>query len=122
MDSAAFQHCADVWKQSSGKAIQSQLQEDVAGKSSGNTAMQIACTTLQIFVEGAKAAGPNLTNETFAQGVASLGKIELANTATASFGTDKPDGQDSFALGKFDPTWKEGEGKNQFIAIEIGRA
>jgi ABC-type branched-subunit amino acid transport system substrate-binding protein len=112
-----FQRCRDVWKRASGKDIKSVLQEDLDGKSSGNIAMQIACTTLQIFVAGAKAAGPNLTNETFERGVASLGKIELANTATASYGVDKFDGQDSFQLGKFDPTWKEGEGKNQFIAL-----
>jgi hypothetical protein len=117
MQNATFKHCADVYKQASGQTIQSQLQEDVAGKSSGNVAMQIACTTLQIFVAGAKAAGPNLTNATLEKGIESLGKIDLANGTVGSFGPGKLDAQDTFQLEKFDPTWKQGQGKPQFIPI-----
>jgi ABC-type branched-subunit amino acid transport system substrate-binding protein len=117
IQSPAFQKCADAWKQASGKEIQGLLEEDLAGKSSGNVAMQIACTTLQIFVEGAKAAGPNLTNETLQQGIESIGSIQFANGTQGSFGPDKLDGQDSFQLQKFDPNWKEGEGKPQFISV-----
>ena len=115
--SKSFQHCVEVWEKASGKKIQTVLEEDKAGKSSGNTALQIACSALQIFVEGAKAAGTNLTNETLTAGIESLGKIELPNTLVASFGPDKLDGQDLFQLQKFDPTWKEGEGKSQFINV-----
>jgi ABC-type branched-subunit amino acid transport system substrate-binding protein len=114
---AAFKNCAAEWKKATGKDIQNQLQEDVAGKSSGDVAMQIACTTLQIFVAGAKAAGPNLNNETLQKGIESLGKIELANAPVASFAPNKLDGQDSFQLVKFDPTWKQGQGKSQFIPV-----
>jgi ABC-type branched-subunit amino acid transport system substrate-binding protein len=114
---AAFRHCVDVWKRATGKTIETSRQEDIDGKSSGNVAMQIACTTLQLFVAAAKAAGPNLNNQTFATGAASLGTIELANTPTASFGLHKPDGQDSFQLVRFDPTWKQGQGKQQFIPV-----
>jgi hypothetical protein len=117
MTTAAFRHCADAWKQATGKDIKTQLQEDVDGKSSGNVAMQIACTSLQIFVAGAKAAGKNLNNVTLAKGIESLGKIELANNPIASFGPNKLDGQDQFQLEKFDPTWKQGQGKPQFIGI-----
>jgi ABC-type branched-subunit amino acid transport system substrate-binding protein len=117
MQTTAFKHCADVYKKASGQAIQSQLQEDVAGKSSGNVAMQIACTNLQIFVEGAKAAGTNLTNDTLKSGIESLGKIDLANGTVGSFGPGKLDAQDSFQLAKFDATWKQGQGKPQFIPI-----
>jgi ABC-type branched-subunit amino acid transport system substrate-binding protein len=117
MKTAAFKHCADVYKQATGQVIQSQLQEDVAGKSSGNAAMQIACTAMQIFVAGAKAAGPNLNNDTLEKGIESIGKVELASTPIASFGPNKLDGQDSFQLQKFDPSWKQGQGRPQFIAI-----
>jgi hypothetical protein len=117
LNTEAFKHCVDVYRQASGQTVQSQLQEDVAGKSSGNVAMQIACTTLQIFVAGAKAAGANLNNQTLEKGIESIGKIELANGTVGSFGPNKLDGQDSFQLQKFDATWKQGEGKPQFIAI-----
>src|SRR5262249_25643768 len=114
---AAFRHCVDVWKQATGKVIQTSLQEDVAGKSSGNVAMQIACTALQIFVAGAKAAGPNLDNSTLQRGIESLGRIELANGTAASFAPGKLDGQDSFQLVKFDASWKAGQGKSQFVPV-----
>jgi hypothetical protein len=117
MKTAAFQHCAEVWKQATGKVIQTQVQEEAAGGSTGNVAMQIACTTLQIFVAGAKAAGANLNNQTLEQGIESLGKMEFANGTIGSFAPNKLDAQDSFQLVKFDPTWKQGEAKPQFIPI-----
>jgi hypothetical protein len=116
-DDEAFAHCRDVWKRATGKEIKTINEENKDEKSSGDVAMQIACTTLQIFVAGAKAAGPNLTNETFRQGVESIGEIALANTPTASFGPGKPDGQDSFQLTKWDTTWKTGSDKDQFLPI-----
>jgi hypothetical protein len=116
-DDAEFKRCRDVYEKATGKEIKTQQQEDLDGKSSGFTAMAIACTTLQIFTAAAKAAGPNLTNDSFREGLESIGKIDLANTPVASFGPDKPDGQDSFQLLQFDATWKEGQGKEQFIAV-----
>jgi hypothetical protein len=116
-DTREMQRCRAVWKQATGKDIQTTTQEDLAGKSSGNVAMSIACTALQIFVAAAKAAGPDLDDQTFAKGLASIGKIELAGVPVASFGPNKPDGQDSFQLLKLDPDWKQGQGKQQFTAI-----
>lgn len=114
---AEFTRCRDVYEKATGKKIQTQQQEDIAGTSTGFVAMSIACTDMQIFVAAAKAAGPNLTNESFAKGLASLGKIALANTPAASFGPDKSDAQDSFVLAQFDPAWKEGQGKLQFAQV-----
>jgi len=111
---AAFKHCADVYKKATGREIKNQLQEDLDGKSSGNVAMQIACTDLQIFTLGAKAAGNTLNNATFRKGVASIGAVTLANGTKAVFGAGSLAGQVSFQLQKFDPNWKQGSGKPQF--------
>jgi hypothetical protein len=116
-DTTAFKHCVAVWKQASGQQIKTQPQEDIDGKTSGNVAMQNACTTLQIFVEGAKRAGKNLNNETLTKGIESLGKLAFANGTVGSFGPGKLDAQDEFWLAKFDSTWKQGQGKKEFIPI-----
>lgn len=116
-DSAEFKRCRDVWQAKTGKTIKTEIQEDLDGKSSGFVAMAIACTTLQIFVAAAKAAGPNLTNETWQRGLESLGRIQLANTLDASFGPGKHDAQDAFQLQRFDPAWKAGQGKQQLVAV-----
>ena len=117
MNNPTFQHCAEVYKEATGKTIKSLVQEDLASKSSGNVAMQIACTTLQIFVAAAKAAGPNLNDATLEKGIESIGKMDFANGTTGSFGPGKLDGQDTFQLAKIDPNWKQGEGKQQFIPV-----
>ncbi|HWS48403.1 MAG TPA: ABC transporter substrate-binding protein [Acidimicrobiia bacterium] len=109
----AFVHCAAVWKEATGKVIENQLQEDLAGKSSGDVAMQIACSNLQVFVLGATAAGANLDNATFEKGIESLGRVP----SIGSFGPNKLDAQDTFQLLKFDPTWKQGQGKPQLLPI-----
>jgi hypothetical protein len=114
-DTAAFKHCVDVYEKATNKKVKDQLQEDLDGKSSGDVAMQIACTTLQIFEAGAKAAGKTLNNDTFRKGIESLGSMELANGTKAVFGPGSLAGQVSFQLAKFDPNWKEGSGKPQFI-------
>jgi hypothetical protein len=116
-NTAEMQRCRAVWKSATGKDIQTTTQEDLAGRSSGNVAMSIACTALQIFVAAARAAGPELTNQSFAKGLASIGTIALADAPVASFGRDKPDGEDSFQLLRLDPSWKQGQGKQQFTAI-----
>jgi hypothetical protein len=116
-ETKAFQHCVDVYEAATGNEIKTQGQEDIDGESSGNVAMQIACTTLQIFVQGATAAGSNLTNDSLKEGIESLGATELANTPVASFGPDKFDGQDQFQLLQFDPDWVEGSGEPQFNAV-----
>jgi ABC-type branched-subunit amino acid transport system substrate-binding protein len=116
MKTKAFQDCAAAYKKATGRVIKDQLQEDLDSKSTGNVAMQIACTDLQIFTAGAKAAGKTLNNETFRKGVASLGSMTLANGAKAFFGPASLAGQVSFQLQTFDPGWQQGSGKPQFVA------
>ena len=71
----------------------------------------------QIFVGAAAKAGANLTPETWAKGLESLGPIELATTRASSFGPGKPDAQDSFQLMQFNPKWKANEGIQQFLPV-----
>ncbi|NIR41652.1 MAG: hypothetical protein GWN79_27145, partial [Actinobacteria bacterium] len=54
-------------------------------------------------VAAATAAGPELTNESFREGLESLGSIDLPGTAFASFGPGKWDGDDGFRLVSYDP-------------------
>ena len=62
-----------------------------------------ACGSLAVFVAAATAAGPELTNESFREGLESLGSIDLPGTAFASFGPGKWDGDDGFRLVSYDP-------------------
>ncbi len=116
-ETAEFARCREVYEAATGIEILTPTEEDLAGASTGSVAMSIACTAFQIFVEAATAAGPNLTNESFAEAVSGIGDIELANGPGSSFGPDKPDAQDTFQLVTFDPEWVEGSGEEQFVAI-----
>ena len=64
-----------------------------------------------------KAAGADLTYDSFTKGLEAIGKIELPAAPEASFGPNKPDGQDSFQLLKHDPTWTTTSSKPEFISI-----
>ncbi|HEY1737215.1 MAG TPA: hypothetical protein VGI86_00810, partial [Acidimicrobiia bacterium] len=113
----AMQHCRDVYKQATGITIRTPAEDSAAGKSSGAAGMLYACSSLQIFVEAARRAGRNLNNETFEKGLEAIGKIAEPLAPVASFGPNKPDGQDSFVMVKQDPTWKPGSTKPEFIPI-----
>ncbi len=80
-----MRHCRDVWKQATGQDIKTPTEEQKEGKSSGFAAMSGTCSALQIFVAAAKAAGPNLTYETWQKALESLGKLELPAAPVASF-------------------------------------
>jgi hypothetical protein len=112
-----MRRCREVWKQATGKEILTGDEENELGHSTGSGAMGAACTAMQIFVAAAKAAGPNLTPATWQKGLESIGKIETSGAPVASFGPNKPDGQDSFQLVKHDPKWEPGSSEQEFIPI-----
>ncbi len=112
-----MKRCREVYKKATGIEVKTAAEETADGKSSGNSGLSQACTALQIFVAGAEAAGANLTQETWLKGLESVGKIELPSAPVASFGPNKPDGQDSFQLQKHDPAWKAGSTDPEFISI-----
>jgi ABC-type branched-subunit amino acid transport system substrate-binding protein len=116
-DTPAMQHCRDVWKQATGKVIERLTVEQRTGKPTGFQAMQTACSALQLFVAAAKAAGPNLTYQSFQQGLSSLGTIVLPIAPVASFRPNKPDGQDSFQLMQLNPAWKPGSSVAQLLPL-----
>ena len=60
-----------------------------------------ACQSLNLFELVASAAGPHLTNESFAAAAASLGPIDLPGYAFASLGPDKHDARDSLTLARW---------------------
>jgi ABC-type branched-subunit amino acid transport system substrate-binding protein len=104
-DTPAMKQCRAAYKKATGKDVKTPTQETADGKSSGFSAMQQTCTAFQIFVEGAKAAGSNLTAASWEKGLESLGKIVLPASPVASFAPNKPDAQDSFQLMQHDPAW-----------------
>lgn len=116
-NSPGFTHCRDVWKRASGKDILTSAQENKAGKSTGNSGMGWVCEALQIFVDAARAAGPNLNNDTLAKALASLGTIQPDFGAPASLGAAKPDAQQQFVLAQINPAWTDTSDVPQLLAI-----
>jgi ABC-type branched-subunit amino acid transport system substrate-binding protein len=116
-DTPAMKHCREVWKQATGKDIKPISEEQKEGKSSGAVAMATACTALQMFVAAAKAAGPNLTPQTWQKALESLGTMQLPFAPIASFAPGKPDGQNSFELEKINPDWKQGSSEPQLLPV-----
>jgi hypothetical protein len=114
-DDPSYVRCRQIWKRATGHDVETTQQEDLNGKSTSNGALADVCTTLDIFVAAAKAAGKNLNNQTFAQGLASLGNIDVPYAVHGSFGPHKFDAQNDFVLARFDPTYKAGSGKQQFV-------
>jgi hypothetical protein len=110
-----FQRCRKVYEKASGVKVLTASQEDKLGHSTGGAAVTAVCTSLQIFVAAAKAAGKVLNNDTFRKGLESLGKIQLATFDTASFGPNKYDGLDALSMYSFNPKYVEGSGGQQFI-------
>lgn len=68
------------------------------------TPVSVMCRNLDLFVQLAAAAGPELTNETLQAAIDGFGPIELPNQAFASFGDGKYDAQDGVVLTQFDPS------------------
>lgn len=116
-DSAPMKQCRAAYQNATGNVVKTPTEETKAGKSSGFAAMQQICSAMTIFVEAAKKAGPNLTNETWKAALESLGTIELPATPQASFAPNKPDAQDSFHLMQHDPKWKPNGPINEFIPL-----
>jgi hypothetical protein len=112
-----MQHCRQVWKAKTGQEVLTTAQEQKLGKSTGNAAMSTICSELQMFVAAAKAAGSNLTYDTWTKALNGVGQISMAAAPIASFAPNKPDGQDSFQLQQFNPAFKPNSGIQQFLPI-----
>ncbi|MXZ77307.1 MAG: ABC transporter substrate-binding protein [Acidimicrobiia bacterium] len=67
------------------------------------TALAAHCRFFQLFELLATAAGPNLTHETFAEAIATIGEFSIAGQPYASLGPDKLSSNDSFQLLEQDP-------------------
>jgi ABC-type branched-subunit amino acid transport system substrate-binding protein len=65
--------------------------------------LSLACNFLGIFVAVASAAGPDLTNDSFAAAIDGLDDFSIATQPFASFGPDKRFSNDSFRLVSFNP-------------------
>jgi hypothetical protein len=118
LDTAAMKHCTDVWKAATGQTVNTPEQETKESKSTGFAAMSTICSELQMFIAGAKAAGANLTADSWLKGLEGVGKIELAAAPAASFAPNKPDGQDSFQLMQYNKAYVPGgSGVQQLLPV-----
>ena len=95
--------CWDVFTRRSGIEIigPSELPDD---EINWYTPVAVMCRNLDLFVQLAAAAGPELTNETLQSAIDGFGPIELPNQAFASLGDGKYDAQDGVVLTQFDPS------------------
>jgi hypothetical protein len=74
-----------------------------------------------MFALIAEAAGPDLTNESWAAAVDDLGSVSLVVTEHASFGPGKYDGNDAFRLVRFDPaTGENGDWEALSDVVDVG--
>ena len=73
------------------------------------------CQFIALFEAVATAAGPDLTNETFAKAAADIGDFSLPGYKYVSLGSDKFDARDSLILGR----WNKDEGQWEAISEEI---
>jgi ABC-type branched-subunit amino acid transport system substrate-binding protein len=62
-----------------------------------------ACRFLRLFQEVATAAGAELTQDSFREAAAGMGKFSIPGQQFASLGPDKHDSNDSFQLVEFNP-------------------
>ncbi|MCY3634919.1 MAG: ABC transporter substrate-binding protein [bacterium] len=67
------------------------------------SALSFHCRFFQLFELLVTAAGPNLTHETFAEAIATIGDFSVAGQPYASLGPDKLSSNDSFQLLEQDP-------------------
>ncbi len=101
--------CIEIFERRSGfDVVPSHLVPE--GEIDWSSPVTFACSALDLFVQVAAAAGPNLTNETFQAAIDGFGTIELPNQAFASLGPDKYDAQDGVVLLKFDHQAEDGDG------------
>ena len=116
-DDPVFVHCREAWKAATGKTIETPAEETKAGKSSGGAGMTDACALLQVFVAAARAAGPNLTNDTLRKGAESLGRLDVPGIGTATFRPGKLDGQNSFQLIRLNKDWTTTSTVQEFTPV-----
>lgn len=98
-----FQECTRIFTERTGIEIvpTDQLPED---ETDWFIVMGAACTRIDMFVQVAAAAGPDLNNETLQAAIDNLGPIALPNQPFGSFGPGKYDAQDGVALIQYDPS------------------
>jgi hypothetical protein len=116
-DDPTYTRCRRAWTAATGKTIKTPDEELKDGKSSGFGGMLDACTLLQLFVAAARAAGPNLTNDTLQHGVESLGRISLPSIGVATFRAGKLDGQNTFQLVELNKDWTISSTVQQYARV-----
>lgn len=66
-------------------------------------ALSLGCRFLRLFQAVAEAAGPELTNQSFAEAAAGMTQFSVPGQPFASFASDKFDSNDSYQLVSFNP-------------------
>ena len=101
--------CSDIFERRSGIKVvdSSEVAED---ETDWSVPVGEICSRLDLFVQVAAAAGPDLTNETLQAAIDGFGPIELPGEAFASLGPGKYDARDGVVLLRWDHEAENGAG------------
>jgi hypothetical protein len=83
-----------------------------------STSIQAYCGWIKIFEMIATAAGPDLTQDSFAEAIAGLGEFSYPGAPFASFGPGKLYANDAIRLAVFDSTLGEQGALRPLTAVE----
>ena len=106
VDGEAYKRCEQVYEESSGVDVLPPEEEAARGETTGFVALTIACSSLDLFKAAAEGAGDELNQDSFREGIESIGDISLARAPVASYGSDKYDGVDELRLYRFNPAYE----------------
>lgn len=99
LDDPAVADCVDAYEATDGSE---EVVTDPSSTSTNLNGVIESCNVVKVFVEGATAAGDDLTNATFSAGLDGLGEIELAGLPFASLGAGKVSISDTAVPVRFD--------------------
>ena len=100
-DDPEWADCVELAEEAYGTEVKSS-EELVDGETDYWTGMVNACLNLRLFELVATAAGPELTNDSFAAAVETFGDYTLPGAPFASLGNGKYDGSDTLRLTTWD--------------------
>jgi hypothetical protein len=115
-DEQSFQdECVPVWDAAHPDDPVVDPDEVADGEPNHTVGLGVACRSLTILVKAAEAAGAELNNETFLEGVQSIGEFLLPGHGPASLAEGKYDAQDDLLLWVYDPAEESNRG---FVLVE----
>ncbi len=112
-DDPVFQeHCVAPWNEANPDLIAVNPADVPDREPNHAVGLQIACRLMAIFTSVADSAGPDLTTESFAAALDSLGEFHLPGSGTATLTEGKYDAEDVLRMAIYDET------EQAFVALQ----